>query len=526
MFVYRKARPTARRFVKATHNDKEKNILQRIQDMLKEYEPIIEAALLTLWATEGADITEQMISEALKDNKKVDNISDSYETHLYDFAEDTLIPQMDAVGEQSFKTTYEDNKASIHIPTSQEPPQNITPNDTNQFNYSAFYGQWCDERAGSLIVELNDTQRQNVKGILDSALSQGNINPSSVTRRIKDTVGLTQRQLSRNQKYYDNMRVTLRENNPKLSDKEIEERASAAALRLAEKQRSDRAKSIARTELNTAHNQAAYSYVLWAVEHGYMKNVVRTWVTSGNDNVCPTCFALNGQMTSLYEPYKVPSSVNFKGESIMSPPGHTNCCCGEKFTEGDGTITQLPSQWDKLSEAEKKAHINYHSDKAQYKEYKKRLGKENVPKSLAEFQDLKYNDNRSKEWEDLKYYYRYINGRPIEYVKIDRDLEQQGITNKGRAYPVENIDIKSWRPHSLKQMKASGITQEEALSFKTNAIGMMKKYPAPETQYNYYHDDGVLGVRKRDGQVNTVIGKDRFLNNTETIIEVMKKWLK
>ena len=52
--------------------------------------------------------------------------------------------------------------------------------------------------------------------------------------------------------------------------------------------------------------------------------------------------------------------------------------------------------WENMSDAEKKKHINYHSDKKTYEDYKKRLGKENVPETLDKFQDLKYNG--TEQW--------------------------------------------------------------------------------------------------------------------------------
>lgn len=164
------------------------------------------------------------------------------------------------------------------------------------------------------------------------------------------------------------------------------------------------------------------------------------------------------------------------------------------------------------------------ADKAQYAQYKSVLGTENVPKTFDKFQDLKYNNG--EEYERLKYYYQNINGRPIEYVKIDYDLVQSGIIGKGKAYPAEDIEIKGWRKHAENRMTASGLTKEQASKIKSDAIAMMKKYPEPNTQLNYYSMDSVIGIRASDGIVCTVIGSDRIKDDTEKIIEVMKKWLK
>ena len=61
-----------------------------------------------------------------------------------------------------------------------------------------------------------------------------------------------------------------------------------------------------------------------------------------------------------------------------------------------------------------KAARNRSADKKQHERYKKVLGTKNVPRSLDEFQRLKYND--SEEWVELKHLYRYRN----RIKKVDR----------------------------------------------------------------------------------------------------------
>lgn len=175
-------------------------------------------------------------------------------------------------------------------------------------------------------------------------------------------------------------------------------------------------------------------------------------------------------------------------------------------------------------ESERKKLINKPVDKVQYQQYIQVLGKKNMPKTFDLFQEMKYNSN--EEWSDLKYYYRNINGRPIEYVKIDRELEKFGIKDKGRAYPIEDIAITGWRSHAKKRLLKRGVTEAQALLYKDTAIGMMKKYPHPNTQNNYFSEEGVLGVRASDGIICTVYTKDDFGNETKKILEVFKKWLK
>lgn len=420
MLIYRKAQRKPTRIFKAQQQTpEEKTRLQRIQEMLKKHQTAIIVALLLLWGDAEDDILESQVKDVIDKydtpdmSAALDVISKPYNDRISDLADDVLLPELEEVGKKNIADVKTDTKDLIHIPEGAavlpsnvlaEPPKNLPllPDeplllpDGNHFDYNVFYSQWCDTRTGELIKNVTETQRKNVQTIVGDAIKSESYSVQSVTARIRDTVGLTEKQLQTNQKYYDTVRNGLKESNPRLSDNELNARAAEATRKMADKQRSTRAKSIARSELNKAHNQSARAYIQWAIEHGYMKNVLRQWITSGNDNVCPICAALNRQTISFNGRYKVPDSVKSSVKEYDGPPGHTNCCCGERFFEGDGNaIPNIPSEWDKMSEAEKKAHIYYYSDKEQYKQYKKRLGRENLPETLAEFQQMKYNNTEA-----------------------------------------------------------------------------------------------------------------------------------
>ena len=186
----------------------------------------------------------------------------------------------------------------------------------------------------------------------------------------------------------------------------------------------------------------------------------------------------------------------------------------EKFVKEQGQ-----EEWNYYEKSAK----NISTDKEQFERYKAVLGK-NMPETLAEFQKIKYND--SEKWEDIKYYYRNINGRPFEYVAIDREIEKLDIINRGKAYPIEEVEINKWSKHSENRLRERKITKLEAISYKDNAIIMMKKYPYPNTQNNYYCDEGMIGIRINDERVCTVYSKKDFKTDTLKILEVAKKWLK
>lgn len=64
----------------------------------------------------------------------------------------------------------------------------------------------------------------------------------------------------------------------------------------------------------------------------------------------------------------------------------------------------LSTEERKQLEVLKKKDKNRNSDSLQYGRYKKLIGKDNIPKTFDEFQNLKYND--SEKWEELKLLYQ------------------------------------------------------------------------------------------------------------------------
>ena len=359
MFVYKRANLSRRiRFDKTKQNDKEKSALKRIQEMLKKHEKKIVTALIAAWLLSGDDIDEQDISTSMTSDAEPDDIADdiavstseTYERHIQDFTYSSLEAEAEEVGREQFDAMSEDYKDILHesenlspprIPEtepdmnfddSELPPAPEIDLEPNQFSYEAFYDSWCSERAGALIRDFTDGQRDNVKTLVREALANGD-SPKMLKRRLRDTVGLTQRQTEANARYYRSVYNGLKEANPKMSDEAAAERASAAAQKMAEKQLSARAKAIARSELNAAHNEASRAYVRWCIERGLLKNVYSQWVTSGNDNVCPMCFALNGQTIPFGDEYSIPAGIPYHSGTTKGPPGHPNCCCGEIFVE-------------------------------------------------------------------------------------------------------------------------------------------------------------------------------------------------
>lgn len=183
-------------------------------------------------------------------------------------------------------------------------------------------------------------------------------------------------------------------------------------------------------------------------------------------------------------------------------------------------------------QAKYKAIVNRKSDEVQYKKYIDILGAENMPKTIDEFQKMKYTD--IDKWDDIKYYARNLNERPIECVKIDRELEKLGIL-RGKVYPA-NDGIKAYilpdpnskrEPyHIMSRMKERHITDDEVRSYKDNAkFSMIQRGGQRKV---YYSDDGVSVISQTEkGWIyKTTWKKEDFDENIEKIIGVMNKYVK
>ena len=85
-----------------------------------------------------------------------------------------------------------------------------------------------------------------------------------------------------------------------------------------------------------------------------------------------------------------------------------------------------------------KKTANYSSDKKQYQRYKDVLSKEDMPDSLAKFQEIKYND--VEKWEDLKKLYKATNNGRILQEHLDYVWKgERGFIPTGAA--LTNIHI-------------------------------------------------------------------------------------
>lgn len=174
---------------------------------------------------------------------------------------------------------------------------------------------------------------------------------------------------------------------------------------------------------------------------------------------------------------------------------------------------------------EEKKWKNRNTDKEQYKKYKEVLGKE-APKSLKDFQELKYNNNEN--YENLKEFYKYKldNSKANKnHFEMKKELEKLGIKGKIRV-PAADIDLSEigFDDNHINTERNHNITKDEAIRFiKDSKLSISKWNGIYE---NYYGVDAAIYVKTDENIIRTCYKRNEFKGDPEKIREVILKYEK
>lgn len=174
---------------------------------------------------------------------------------------------------------------------------------------------------------------------------------------------------------------------------------------------------------------------------------------------------------------------------------------------------------------------NLYDDKKQYDEYKKVLGS-NVPKSLDDFQNLKYND--AEKWNDTQGYYKYIGKYPDsnkQFYNVWTELKRHGI-DQGVVLPAKNKQAfilpegKKDAYHIMKRMYERNITDDDVKSYTNKAKCMFVQWGG--TRQLFYSDNGATVITKSgdDWIYKTAWSKADYDSDADKILEVINKHVK
>ena len=182
-------------------------------------------------------------------------------------------------------------------------------------------------------------------------------------------------------------------------------------------------------------------------------------------------------------------------------------------------------QWKKSEDPEvwelyQKKSQNYSADKKQFEKYKKRLGK-NAPKSVDDFQEIKYNN--PEKYSTLKEHYRY-KGRVPEATEEDfkkyQKVKETGVIGTIRV-PAEKIDVSNLTFQDAHAAR-HGCTVEEAKSYVENAVCSIRRKKWDGLHTNYYSFEGATYIHDETMKINTAYSKNDFNDDTAKIMEALK----
>ena len=202
---------------------------------------------------------------------------------------------------------------------------------------------WISKNGARWVTNQSLESRKAIKAMLSYA-SSGAYTPDELARIIRPTIGLTTLQADANRKYYDKVKRQLEENHPRMKQGAIEKKAREAALKYAEKQQRERAKTIANTELSMAYHQGMDEAIKQAQKQGIIGPMKRRWLSCPTDP-CELCVKLGGQTIDMNEEFEAPMKTDKNGNnapmkwkslfpgSHAVPPAHPRCHCGVEYIE-------------------------------------------------------------------------------------------------------------------------------------------------------------------------------------------------
>ena len=189
---------------------------------------------------------------------------------------------------------------------------------------------WMESEGAKRIAGITDGQRllvaRQVKDVLSDFDSFG-----EATDRIARSVGLTARDATalRN---FELKRIGQLIPTPEADTQFIRETIAQEVEDRRKTMVRNRARTIAETEMQNAIQEGELRYWDAAVASGEVDEakVGKRWFTVGDNDVCPICRPLIGQIKPLHEPF---TSLGFTGQR---PPAHVRCRCFMQFaTDAD-----------------------------------------------------------------------------------------------------------------------------------------------------------------------------------------------
>lgn len=199
-------------------------------------------------------------------------------------------------------------------------------------NFSDRIKLFTQQRTADLVTVVTDGQKDAIAALTER-VTTGEFTAPELAKAIRPTVGLNLPQQRANLNYYETMKAQYEET---MSKAAAETKAREAALKYAEKQHRYRAKMIAETEIAMAYKTGVQEAMHQARDQGVIELNTKTWVTAGNELVCPECGKLNGVTIQVDRQFhiggyvvQVDNELAMEGGRVAEMDGHAhpNCKC-------------------------------------------------------------------------------------------------------------------------------------------------------------------------------------------------------
>ena len=213
---------------------------------------------------------------------------------------------------------------------------------TFHFNpYRSDVKSWIDERGAAFIRDVTDQQQEAMRTMIKQYMYE-KYSADELAKVIRPCVGLTDGQSRSVMRYYESLKENMREQHPRMKQSNLEEKCMNKALIYAERMHRDRAKMIAQTEMAFAYNHGMHESMRQAMKEGLIGTLEKRWITSGNENVCAECDALNGVQIGFDVPFDFGKHNHLFDGMEDCPPKHPRCCCVVQYIEVAPPVFENP----------------------------------------------------------------------------------------------------------------------------------------------------------------------------------------
>ena len=307
-------RPPGHRLKKRRKSVTAQQVLERLEKYLNENTDEPVEMLCGFWKDQQDAITYQELREAVKDGYLDESIFREWSQDYSVMMLEKMVPIW---------------TASMEAGAMAQPI--ITPLEFSFDTQTPGVLNWINTRGGNFVTSCTRDQRQAIAALLQKKITE-QYTIDELARLIRPCIGLTKDQAKATSRLYDHVKATLEKDHPRMKKESVRKKAMDAAVKYAEKQHRQRAFTIAQTEMAFSYNRGADEGVRQAMNANLLGVCAKKWCTSGDDQVCPTCAALDGTIIEMDQEFGFKGRVLFPGHKQL-PPAHPRCGCAVEYIE-------------------------------------------------------------------------------------------------------------------------------------------------------------------------------------------------